>query len=100
MLGADGVQIAVLQLIFPAPEHLHRLAAAFGKQRRFDAEVRLGLTAKAAAQQGDMHLDLLLLQPKAAATFCWVLWGVWLQAQISQPSLLTLAVAAGGSIMA
>ena len=60
VLRRRGVEVVELEVVFAAPDDLHRLADLLGEQRRFDHVVRLRFAAEAAAEQRYMagHVGL------------------------------------------
>mmetsp|Transcript_15247 Transcript_15247/g.42032 ORF Transcript_15247/g.42032 Transcript_15247/m.42032 type:complete len:605 (-) Transcript_15247:1321-3135(-) len=65
MLGGDGVEVVVVQVVVAGPGQLDRLALQLlGDQRRLDGEVGLGLAPEAATQQRDVDGHLVDAEPE------------------------------------
>ena len=100
-LDGHRVKVVVMQVVVARPDDLHRPAAHLLRQeRRFDDEVRLGLSAEAAAEQRDVHRHLLERQPEALRNVLARRCGACVGAHTSQWPLTMRAVALGGSIVA
>ena len=99
MLHRHGVEVGVHQVILARPRQLDRLALhRFGHDGGLDDEVRLGLPAKPAAEQGDVHGDIGGDSPSRFATRSRAAWGDCTQPHTSHLPLAMRTVAAGGSI--
>ncbi len=70
MLGADRMIIIVLDLVGTAPGHLDRRAELPRQHCRLGDIIGFRLSAKTAAQQGDMQRHLRLVQPEHLGDKC------------------------------
>ena len=52
-----------LDVVFPAPNHLHRLPGLLCKNGRLHCEIRKRFSAERASQQRDVHRHILFLSP-------------------------------------
>ena len=102
MLDRHGVEVAVLQVVIARPGDLHRRAVhRLGQHGRFDHEVGLGFAAEAAAEQRDVHRDVLERQAQSLGDA--VARGLRRLRRAPRPRSVPStmrAVAAGGSIVA
>ena len=88
-----------LDVVFPAPDHLHRLPRLLRKHRRFHDEIRKRFPPKPAAQQRHVHRHIFFLHvPPLPATASCAPCGFCVGAQISTfPSLYSPAPRAAPS---